>query len=264
MRDIQSSLRAGQLLREQYRVVKLLGQGASGAVYLVVDEQQRPKLYALKEVVHAVREGQRDFPFDVAALKQLDHPALPRVYRVFHGDNHDRFSLLMDYVEGNSLEAMRQLMPGKRFSLHAAMTLMSPIMDAVSYLHRQHPPLIHADIKPSNIIAPNAGASTPSQLVDFGGVQNLCTDATAQQGMLNFRAPEQYDGRTSRRTDVYALGAIFYTLLTGAIPSAASDRLARIGAGEPDPLLPMNQFMPSVEIVARAIYCALSINRHDR
>src|SRR5260221_1866444 len=82
--------------------------------------------------------------------------------------------------------------------------------------------------------------------------------------MLNFRAPEQYDGRTSRRTDVYALGAIFYTLLTGAIPSAASDRLARIGAGEPDPLLPMNQFMPSVEIVARAIYCPLSINRHDR
>src|SRR2546421_2375203 len=238
MRDIQSSLRAGQLLREQYRVVKLLGQGASGAVYLVVDEQQRQKLYALKEVVHAVREGQRDFPFDVAALKQLDHPALPHVYRVFHDDNHDRFSILMDYVEGNSLEAMRQLMPGKRFSLHAAMTLMSPIMDAVSYLHRQHPPLIHGDIKPSNIIVLNAGTPIPSKLVDFGGVKNVSTDATAQlngkrliiyfsssiknvptdataqQSTLNFRAPEQYGGGKKRRTDGYFPGGLFFTPLT--------------------------------------------------
>src|SRR5947209_6041695 len=115
MHDIESTLHAGQLLWGQYRVVKLLGQGACGAVYLVADEQKRQKLYALKEVEHAVREGQRDLPVDVAALKQLDHPALPRVYRVFHGDNYGQFSLLMDYVEGNSLEVMRQLMPGKRF-----------------------------------------------------------------------------------------------------------------------------------------------------
>src|SRR2546421_7040890 len=265
MRDIQSSLRAGQLLREQYRVVKLLGQGTSGAVYLVVDEQQRQKLYALKEVVHAVREGQRDFPFDVAALKQLDHPALPRVYRVFHDDNHNRFSLLMDYVEGNSLEVMRQLMPGKRISLHAAMTLLSPIMDAVSYLHRQHPPLIHGDIKPSNIIAPKANTLTPSRLVDFGGVKNVYADAAAQQSMLNFRAPEQYGKKTSRRTDIYGLGATFYTLLTGTVPAAASDRLASIGEEEPDPLLPMHQIMPFIHTeVANAVHCALSLSRNDR
>src|SRR5256885_6376652 len=264
MRDIQSSLRAGQLLREQYRVVKLLGQGASGAVYLVVDEQQRPKLYALKEVVHAVRKGQLDFPFDVAALKQLDPPALPRVYRVFHDDNHDRFSILMDYVEGNSLEAMRQLMPGKRFSLHTAMTLMSPIMDAVSYLHRQHPPLIHGDIKPSNIILPGAAMASPSQLVDFGGGKNVYAEVTARQHTFNFRAPEQYGRKTSRRTDVYALGAIFYTLLTGAVPAAASERQERIKAGEPDPLVPLSRFMPSAHILSDAIHCALSMSRNDR
>src|SRR5437868_7888416 len=263
MRDIQSSLRAGQLLREQYRVVKLLGQGASGAVYLVVDEQKRQKLYALKEVVHAVREGQRDFPFDVAALKQLDHPALPRVYRVFHDDHHNRFSLLMDYVEGNSLEAMRQLMPGKRFSLHTAMTLMSPIMDAVSYLHRQHPPLIHGDIKPSNIIVPKAGA--PPVLVDFGGVKDLDADTTAPQSRFNYRAPEQYSGGTSPRTDIYALGAVLYTLLTGTVPAAAADRLARRGEKEADPLVPVNQITPYVRpTVARAIHGALSIPSQDR
>ena len=245
-------------------MIDLLGQGASGAVYLVTDERTHQKRFALKEVMHAAREERSAFPFDAAALKRLNHPALPRIYRAFHSDNSDRFYILMDYVEGNNLEVLRQLMPGKRLSLHAAMTLMSPIMDAVSYLHRQHPPLIHGDINPSNIIVPIPGTPTPSKLVDFGGVKNVCADATAGRSTLNFRAPEQYGRRTSRRTDVYALGAIFYTLLTGAVPAAASDRLARIGAGEPDPLLPMDQFTPAVQTVARAIHCALSIRRHDR
>ena len=264
MHDLQSTFRTGHLIRRQYRVIDLLGQGASGAVYLVADERTQQKLFVLKEVMHAVREERGGFPFVAAALKQLDHPALPRIYRVFHSGNDDRFYILMDYVEGSSLEGMRALMPGKRFSLQAAMTLMSPIMDALSYLHRQHPPLIHGDIKPSNIIAPTAGAPTPLKLVDFGGVKNLCTDAAAQHSALNFRAPEQYGGKASRSADVYALGAIFYTLLTGEVPAAASDRLARLNAGEPDPLLPMNQSMPSVQMVAHAIHRALSINGHDR
>src|SRR5260221_14238922 len=84
-------------------------------------------------------------------------------------------------------------------------------MDAVSYLHRQHPPLIHGDIKPSNIIAPTAGAPTPLKLVDFGGVKNLCTDATAQHSALNFRAPEQYGGKTRRFSGVFSFCGIFFT-----------------------------------------------------
>src|SRR5260370_36127538 len=164
--------------------------------------------------MHAVREERDGFPFDAAALKQLDHPALPRLYRVFSNVNHDRFYILMDYVEGSSLEVMLPFLPGKRFSLHAAKTLMSHIMDAVSYLHRQHPPLIHGDIKPSNIIAPTAGAPTPLKLVDFGSVKNLCTDATAQHSALNFRAPEQYGGEAERRARDYSLCARFFTPLT--------------------------------------------------
>jgi serine/threonine protein kinase len=265
MHDMQTTLRVGHLIRRQYRVIKLLGQEASHAVYLVTDEHTpHQKQFALKEVTYYFREGRDGFPFNAAALKRLSHPALPRIYRLFYSDDHERFYILMDYVEGSSLEAIRQVMPGKRFTLHAALTLMTPVMDAVSYLHRQHPHLIHGDIKPSNIIVPIAAASTPSKLVDFGDVTNLITDATAQQKTLNFRAPEQFGRKASRRTDVYALGAIFYTLLTGTIPVAAPERLARIGAGEPDPLLQLGQFTPSDYIVARAIHRALSISRHDR
>src|SRR5258708_6927225 len=113
MHDLQSTFRTGHSIRGQYRVIDLLSQGASGIVYLVADERTHQKLFVLKEVMHAVREERGGFPFDAAALKQLDHPALPRIYRVFHNVNHDRFYILMDYVEGSSLEVMRPLMPGK-------------------------------------------------------------------------------------------------------------------------------------------------------
>src|SRR5260370_976917 len=153
MHDVLSTFHAGHLIGWRDRVIALLSQGASGAVYLVADERTHQKLFVLKEVMHAFREERDGFPFDVAALKQLDHPALPRIYRVFYNVNHDRFYILMDYVEGSSLEVMRPLLPGKRFSLHAAMTLMSPIMDAVSYLHRQHPHLIHVVITTVHTVA---------------------------------------------------------------------------------------------------------------
>src|SRR6266702_3620840 len=223
MHDMQTTFRAGHLIRWQYRVINLLGQEAANAVYLVADEHTtHQKQFALKEVMYTLREERGGFPFNAAAFKRLYHPALPRIYRLFHSDDHERFYILMDYVEGSSLEAIRRVMPGKRFTLHAALTLMTPVMDAVSYLHRQHPHLIHGDIKPSNIIVPIAARSTPSKLVDFGGVTNLIIDATA------------------------------------------SERLARGGAGEPDPLLPMDQFTPTDQIVAHAICRALSISRLDR
>src|SRR6266487_2876843 len=262
MNDMQSTFLAGNFIRGQYRVIEILGQGATGAVYLVADERTPQKLFALKEVKHVVYEERRGFPFDATTMKQLNHRALPHIHRVFYSDNRDRSYILMDYVEGSNLEVLRQLMPGKRLSLHAAMTLMLPIMDAVSYLHQQQPHLVHGDIKPSNIIAPIASTSIPSKLVDLGGIKEL--GSVVQQHALNFRAPEQFDKGASRRSDVYALGAVFYTLLTGTVPMAAPARMASINAGEPDPLWPISQFTPFAQVVAQAIHRAMSINRHDR
>src|SRR6266487_2413235 len=187
MNDMQSTFLAGNFIRGQYRVIEILGQGATGAVYLVADERTPQKLFALKEVKHVVYEERRGFPFDATTMKQLNHRALPHIHRVFYSYNRDRSYILMDYVEGSNLEVLRQLMPGKRLSLHAAMTLMLPIMDAVSYLHQQQPHLVHGDIKPSNIIAPIASTSIPSKLVDLGGIKEL--GSVVQQHALNFRAP---------------------------------------------------------------------------
>src|ERR1700730_11074975 len=202
----QPILHTGQIIHKQYRVVNLLGKGASGAVYLVTDERSPQKHFALKEVIPAVRGEKRSLPFDGATLKQLSHPALPQIHRLFHSDKPNRYYLLVDYVEGSNLEVMRQLMPGKRFSLPTATSLMSPIMDAVSYLHQHHPHLIHGDIKPSNIIAPIVGTLTSAKLVDFGGLKDAFIDSTAEQVVHNCLAREQYSKTATRTTDVYALG----------------------------------------------------------
>src|SRR5437588_1867281 len=264
IKNMQPPSRVKLVIRGQYVIVDLLGKRASGAVYLVTDQRHPHNHFVLKEVMHAVRKERRGSPFDAALLRRLKHRALPRMYQLFPGDKHDRFYLLMDYIQGSNLEVVQQSVPGQRFSMPEAITLMSPIVDAVSYLHRQHPPLIHGDIKPSNIILPGAAMASPSQLVDFGGGKNVYAEATARQHTFNFRAPEQYGRKTSRRTDVYALGAIFYTLLTGAVPAAASERQERIKAGEPDPLVPLSRFMPSAHMLSDAIHCALSLSRNDR
>jgi serine/threonine protein kinase len=99
---LQTTFRAGHLIQAQYRVIELLGQGVSGAVYLVADESTHQSRFALKEVMQAVREERGGF--DAAALKRLDHLALPCIHRVFHSDN--RLYILMDYVEGSNLEAI--------------------------------------------------------------------------------------------------------------------------------------------------------------
>ena len=192
MQDIESTFQVGHSLRGRYTVIEVLGQGASGAVYLVKDEQDSHKRFVLKEVKDTHRKERDSFCFDAAALKRLYHPSLPDIYKAFSDDKTDGFSILMEYVEGSSLEEVRQLMPGKRFSLHTALTLLSPVMDSTSYLHRQQPHLVHGDIKPSIIIASLAGSATPTKLVDFGGADNSFTDIPTQQSSLNYRATEQF------------------------------------------------------------------------
>jgi serine/threonine protein kinase len=266
VQEVQTTLPIGTIIRERYIVEDLLGKGGFGAVYLVRDQRVKGNLFALKEMVDTSKQERARFAFECEVLKRVDHPALPRIYRVFEDDKNNRAYMLMDYIDGPNLEALRQKQPQKRFTLNQVMTIMAPVMNAVSYLHQQTPPIIHRDIKPANIIVPTT--NDHSMLVDFGIAKEYDPDSTTtavRRCSPGYGAPEQYSRGTNTRTDIYGLGATFYSLLTGVVPDDAFYRMTQLGTNGIDPLEPVNRLVPGIPpAVSDAIQRAMSINSNDR
>ena len=265
MQDIRTTLPIGTIIRDRYMVEELLGKGGFGAVYLVRDLRVRQNLFALKELHDPSKVERERFTFEGEVLRRLDHLALPRIYRVFNDDKRGRAYILMDYIEGTNLERLRQQQPEKSLALPQVLLLMAPIIDAVSYLHQQRPPIIHRDIKPANIIATKTGETV---LVDFGIAKEYDPDSTTtaiRHCSPGYGAPEHYSRGTNTRTDIYGLGATFYALLTGVVPVDAFYRMTNMGDRGLDPLEPVNELVPSIPApVAEAIQRAMAMRMDDR
>jgi serine/threonine protein kinase len=140
------------IIRGRYLIQSQLGTGNVGDVYLVRDQLitwKSPILFVFKEVINPNRHQLYQITLDGMALRLLQHQALPRVYNVLSDAKHDRVYVQMEYIEGSNLDKLRLRRPESRFSFPEIMT---PIMDAVAYLHSQRSPIIHQDIKPANII----------------------------------------------------------------------------------------------------------------
>ncbi len=250
----------------RYVIEGLLGKGESGAVYLVRDRRDRQHLFALKEVINPDKRDRERFIFEAEVLKRLDHRALPRVYHVFENDRLKRVYILMDFIKGRDLEALRGVQPEQRFPLPLVLALMAPIVDAIMYLHRQDPPIVHRDIKPANIIVPIR--ADEAMLVDFGSAKEYVAGGPTtviRHSSPGYAALEQYGGGTTPRTDIYGLGATFYTLLTGTVPLDAITRVTRRRSSGIDPLKSAHLLAPSIPTaVAQAIQRALSLSRDER
>ncbi len=205
---------------ERYIIEGLLGKGKESVVYLVRDRRSKDRVFALKEFINPEDEARIHLGFEADLLTRLDHPAFPHIYKIFENVELRRVYMLMDYIMGKDLEALREEQPEKRFPLQLTMILLKPIFSAVSYLHRQTPPVVHRDIKPANMIVPVGGGE--AMLVDFGiakeHIQDKATSNVFRYGTPGYAAPEQYGKGTNEQTDIYALGATLYTLLTGKEP----------------------------------------------
>ncbi|HYB01757.1 MAG TPA: serine/threonine-protein kinase, partial [Ktedonobacteraceae bacterium] len=229
---------------ERYIIDRLLGKGGFGAVYLVRNRHASGQLFALKEVIDPNAIDRQRFIFEAELLKRLHHRALPRVYKVFEYEKLKRVYMLMDYIEGQNLDILLAEQPERRFSLPLVLAIMKPIVDALIYLHNQNPPIVHRDIKPANFIVSTRGGE--AVLVDFGLEKEYIEDNTTtiiRHGSPGYAAPEQYGSGTNLRTDIYGLGATFYTLLTGTVPV---DAITRVTANRGiDPLVPAHLVVPS-------------------
>ncbi len=198
------------LLQNRYQILVLLGQGGMGAVYQARDLRLN-QIIALKENIGG---DPRQFQQEALILANLRHPNLPRVSDHFVEPNGAQY-LVMDFVDGEDLDAYIK----RQGALAEAQVLVwfDQILDAVSYLHSRG--VIHRDIKPSNLKITPSGQAV---LVDFGiaKVQQAgqYTNTGAKAATPGFAAPEQYVGGTNPRTDIYALGATLYAVLTGIVP----------------------------------------------
>ncbi len=268
MREVQMSFPHGKVIRERYIVEEMLGKGGFGAVYRVRDRRVKSNVFALKEVIDPNGRERDRLAFECELLKRLDHPGLPRVYRVLDDERNNRVYMLMDYIEGPNLERLRKQQPEKRFSLPRVMRILRSIVEAIGYLHTQTPPIIHRDIKPSNIIVPLAGDGDGAVLVDFGIAKEYDQDSTTtavRHCSPGYGAPEHYAGGTNTHTDIYGLAATFYTLLTGGVPADALYRMTQLGSKHEDPLQPVNVLIPEIpQHIADAIERAMAINSSDR
>jgi serine/threonine protein kinase len=172
--------------------------------------------------------------------------------------------MLMDYIQGRNLNDLRKEQPQQRFTLPVAMALLAPIVDALIYLHRQDPPIVHRDIKPGNIIVSTKDNET--KLVDFGTAKEYDSEATTcvvRQVTAGYAAPEQYMGGTDPRTDIYGLGATLCNLLSGQTPPDALVRATRRQGS--DPLQSANFILPAVPLsIVTIIQRAMSLSSDDR
>ena len=269
MQQEQIILPAGNTVRvpdgNHYVIEKLLGKGGFGAVYLVKDRQDEQKLYALKEVIDPSKQDRDRFTSEAEILKRLHHKALPRIYGVFEHEKLKRVYILMDYIKGRDLEVLLAEQPEQYFDLPLVIAIMDPIVNALSYMHQQVPPVVHRDIKPANIIVPLTAEG--AVLVDFGLAKEYVAGKTTtmiRHGSPGYAALEQYGhGGTTPRTDIYGLGATLYTLLTGVVPADPVTRITE--DGDFDSLTPASLLNPMVPTaVAKAIQRAMSINEHSR
>jgi formylglycine-generating enzyme required for sulfatase activity/predicted Ser/Thr protein kinase len=248
-------LQTGQLLyHDRYRIVKLLGQGGFGAVYRAWDTNfDRP--VALKENLDTSPETQRQFKQEAQILYDLNHPNLPKVIDHFMIIGQGQY-LVMEFVSGENLQEKLET-NGAPLSENRVLPWIEQICDALTYLHSQEPPIIHRDIKPENIKITTQGKA---MLVDFGIAKVfdpvLRTTVGARAVTPGYSPHEQYgQGKTDARSDIYALGATLFTLLTGQVPVESIQRVID------DPLLRPNQINPAIsESIAGAIQQAMQLD----
>jgi serine/threonine protein kinase len=243
-RQQQARLGVGRVLNGRYRIDALLGQGGMGAVYRAWDLELETAV-AVKENLaplgHGTAEAERQFEREAHILDNLSHPNLPRVTDHFFVPAQGQY-LVMDFVEGEDLQA--RLERGRRMSEPEVLAWAAQICSALAYLHSQAQPIIHHDVKPANIkIRPDGKA----MLVDFGiaGVNDPALSATGGGGgkvvTPGYSPPEQYGGVTDARSDIYALGATLYHVLTGRKPPPSPQRVW--GSAE---LLPLRYLDPRI------------------
>jgi len=234
------------VLQNRYCIVRQLGRGGMGAVYEAVDERLGITV-ALKETLSSEASMRKQFEREARLLAGMQHPALPRVSDHFVEGN--RAFLVMQFIGGVDLARIISQQPGP-FPRDQVIVWADQLLDALIYLHSRDRQVIHRDIKPHNL---KLTATGQIALLDFGLAKAQQSDPSVTSSQAFFGYTRHYapleqiqDQHTDPRSDIYALGATLYHLLTGVKPPDAMVRAAAVVNSGPDPLLPANKIHEAV------------------
>ena len=260
------ALAAGDVLEDRYRIEHLMGRGGMGAVYRAHDLRLQQTVAIKENAIAGVGlspdtfdASRRQFEQEALMLARLRHPSLPRVIDHFVTSEGNQY-LVMDFITGDDLGQI--IARGGPVPQVRAIAWIGQVCDALEYLHSQKPPIIHRDVKPQNIKVTPQGQVL---LVDFGLAKAGDLGTQTMAGALNvtpgFSPPEQYNmSGTDVRSDIYALGATLYALLTGHVPP---DSIS-LQSGDKQ-LVPPRQMNSNISPrVQQAVLKAMSARRDDR
>lgn len=247
---------APRTIGSRYQLLREIGRGGMSVVWLALDTTLG-KQWAVKEIRLSQNPSERkvveaSLVEEANLIKRLDHAAIPRIVDLV--DEGGELYVVMDYVEGRTLESLLAMGPQAEDDVVAWAVQLCDVLD---YLHQQDPPIIYCDMKPSNVMLRSDGTV---RLIDFGIAREQGATHGGEQGGRHlgthgYAAPEQRAGAPlDGRADVYGLGATMYALLTGRRPP-----------DDPADAAPLRQVVPTLSrgiesIVARA----MAANPDDR
>jgi serine/threonine protein kinase len=281
------------IVKERYRIIRYLAEGGCGFVYEAEDLTHK-RTVALKQLRYVEPIYLRAFNHEAKRLADLHHPSFPEVYDPFEWRGNA--FLAMEFIVGDNLRAALSKR-GAPFPPEQVLRWAFILLDALDYLHTRDPiyPIIHRDIKPDNLKINEANRIRRSEIIllDFGlskGIARGISQASAGESIVGYTrfyaSPEQelahlnsaqlvsaYPLRARRfkerptdaRSDLYSLAATLYTLLTGGLPPAASERAAHLWENRGDLLQSIHEINPGVPAFISAIIMrAMSFEPEER
>ena len=247
-----NALPIGYILQNEYKIEQVLGAGGFGITYLARDvnlnylvvikeflphdmatrEQTKSTVVPFTKNTQSYEHLLKRFSEEAQLLAKMHHPNVVKVTRFFRANNTAYF--VMEYAEGETLKSYLQKHPS--LNEEEILSIMMPVLEGTKYVHQQG--FLHRDIAPDNIYLTKNGMPL---LIDFGAARDAIAEESKNISAIvkeGYSAPEQYTVNNTQNAsaDIYALGAVFYRLITGKAPVGASQRQMAVLNGERDPL----------------------------
>ncbi len=247
-----NALPIGHILQNEYKIERILGAGGFGITYLARDinlnylvvikeflpqdmaarDQSRINVTPFTKDTKSYDHLLKRFSEEAQLLAKMRHPNIVKVIRFFKANNTAYF--VMEYAEGETLK--EYLQRHKTLNEEEILAIMMPILEGAKYVHEQG--FLHRDIAPDNIYLTKNGMPI---LIDFGAARDAIAEESKNISSIvkeGYSSPEQYtiNNKQNASSDIYALGAVFYRLITGKVPTNAPQRQTALLNDEADPI----------------------------